>query len=201
MDACRNVATTAPAPPVSHRAGHGGVARRLNISAGIPLDGSCQATHFEAVVGPCIPALHRRALRLCGDREAAADITQDTLTRAWRHLHQLRDDKAAIGWLMMILRREYARTWERRAFTYLEIDLDELPDAAGDATMDPRDVHRALDALPEKYRDPLVRYYIEGYNVNEIAQSMGTNPSTVSTLMFRARKQMRAHLTGAAGSG
>lgn len=67
--------------------------------------------------------------------------------------------------------------------------------------MDPHDVHRALDALPEKYRDPLVRYYIEGYNVNEIAQSMGTKSSTVSTLMFRARKQMRARLSGAASNG
>jgi len=201
MDDYRNLAATAPTHSVSRRAGLSRVARPLNTSAGIPPDGSCQAARFEALVGPCMPALRRRALRLCGDREVAADITQETLTRAWRHLHQLRDDKAAIGWLMMILRREYARTLERRAFTYLNIDLNELPDAAGDANMDRHDVHRALDALPEKYRDPLVRYYIEGYNVNEIAQSMGTNSSTVSTLMFRARKQMRAHLSGAASNG
>ena len=84
---------------------------------------------------------------------------------------------------------------------YRNMDLNKLPDAAGDAAMDRHDLHRALDALPEKYRDPLVRYCIEGYNVNDIAQSMGTNPNTVSTLMFRARKQMRAHLTGAARIG
>ncbi len=66
--------------------------------------------------------LYRYAMWICGNDALAKDLVQETFLRAWRALDSLKDVDAAKSWLITILRREYARTFERKVpkFTDLE---------------------------------------------------------------------------------
>ncbi|RAV23592.1 RNA polymerase subunit sigma, partial [Staphylococcus warneri] len=50
----------------------------------------------------------------------AEDLVQETFLRAWRSLQTLRDDKSAKAWLLTILRREFARGFERFTPTFAD---------------------------------------------------------------------------------
>ena len=58
--------------------------------------------------------LYRYGVWLCGSDALAKDLVQETFLRAWRAIDSLKDDRAAKSWLITILRREYARTFERK---------------------------------------------------------------------------------------
>ena len=63
------------------------------------------------------------------DQHFAEDLVQEALLRAWRSLHTLRDVGAAKGWLMMIVRREHARYYERQRPEPMDIQARDFPEA------------------------------------------------------------------------
>lgn len=70
-------------------------------------------TQFTALVNALSPDLYRYAFWLCRHREHAEDLVQETFARAWRAIEDLKDDRAARAWLLVTLRREHARYFER----------------------------------------------------------------------------------------
>ena len=66
--------------------------------------------------------LYRYAMWICGNDALAKDLVQETFLRAWRALDNLKDVAAAKSWLITILRREYARTFERKVPGFTDID-------------------------------------------------------------------------------
>jgi RNA polymerase sigma-70 factor (ECF subfamily) len=159
---------------------------------------SARHHRFEALVGALLPDLYRYAYWLCRDRARAEDVVQETLVRAWRSLESLRDDKAAKPWLITILRRELARSYER--IQPDTVDVAEVPIAeeraehAGERAVDAALLRRALQGLEPEYREPLVLQVLMGRTVEEIAEVMELNPATVLTRLFRARKKLAAAL-------
>ena len=55
-------------------------------------------------------------------------------------------------------------------------------------------LRRALEELPEEYREPLVLQVIGGYSTEEIADQLGIKAGAVMTRLFRARKKLREML-------
>ncbi len=55
-------------------------------------------------------------------------------------------------------------------------------------------LRRALEQLPEEYREPLVLQVIGGYSTEEIAGQLGIKAGAVMTRLFRARKKLREML-------
>src|SRR5919106_2457626 len=67
------------------------------------------AQAFEELVGANLDALYRTSLRLCAGRtDDAEDLLQETMLRAFRKRHDLRDPAAARSWLFTILVRTHA---------------------------------------------------------------------------------------------
>ena len=141
--------------------------------------------------------LYRFALWLCGQEALARDLVQETFLRAWKSLGALRDDGAARSWLITILRREYARTFERKVPTLVDIDSVTVPE-----TREPepdrrteRDLLRqAIAKLPPRYREPLLLQVVIGLSCAEIAQTLDISRSAVMTRLFRAREKLMARL-------
>ena len=52
-------------------------------------------------------------------------------------------------------------------------------------------VQRAIDSLPEDYRDVIVLRFMEDLTYDEIARHLGVPVSTVETRLHRAKKQLR----------
>ena len=130
-------------------------------------------SRFSNLVNLLAKDVFRYAFWLCGDREIAADLVQETFTRAWKALDQLNDDKAAKNWLFTIVRRENARRYERYHPDQEMVELDEIAvNGSYDTSTEAFVLRRALAKLPQIYREPLVLQVIGGYNIEEIAQQL-----------------------------
>lgn len=155
-----------------------------------------KTNRFNSLVELHSAYLYRYAYWKCQNRALAEDLVQETFLRAWRHLDQLKTTDTARSWLTTIVRREYARLFERARF---EIDPDASPDtvaAAMDYDTRPEAfaLHQGLKELPEKYREPLLLQVLGGFSLSEIASITGISTSAATTRIFRAREKMREYL-------
>ena len=152
---------------------------------------------FESTVGALAPDLFRYAYWLSHDRQLAEDVVQETMIRAYRSLDQLRDAGSAKHWLFTIVRREHARTFERKRLETVDIDTPGLADdslATTDFNHDVEAVRTALGELDTDYREPLVLQILLGHTVKEIAELMDLGEGAVLTRLFRARKKLKVIL-------
>ena len=151
---------------------------------------------FNSLLAAHLPSLSRVAYRICGHRETAEDVVQETLIRAWKYMDNIRDEKAAKGWLFMILRRECARSFQRQTPPAMEMEVERLTDGRFEPAIDTMALYEAIDTLPDKYRLPLIFHAIGGYGVKRIASELALNSATVKTRLFRAREMLRSQLLG-----
>jgi RNA polymerase sigma-70 factor (ECF subfamily) len=159
--------------------------------------GNTQRARFQALCRNLRPDLLRFAFWLSRDRALAEDVVQESLLRAWKAQDDLQDEKSAKPWLLTIVRREYARTFERKRLTTVDIDdlvAREEPSLALGEDQDLAEVRRAMFALAEEYREPLLLQVLMGYTTAEIATELGLTQPAVLTRLFRARHQLRAML-------
>ena len=141
--------------------------------------------------------LYRYAMWICGNDALAKDLVQETFLRAWRALDNLKDVAAAKSWLITILRREYARTFERKVPAFTNIDKvtvednDELkPDERTERDL----LRKGILRLDPKYRDPLLLQVVFGHSCAEISEQLGISNSAVMTQLFRAREKLKSQL-------
>jgi RNA polymerase sigma-70 factor (ECF subfamily) len=96
---------------------------------------------------------------------------------------------------LTIIRREYARTFERKRFQTVDVDdliAKEEPMLAAVEEQDLSDVRAAILKLPDEYREPLVLQVLMGYSTAEIARELDLSGPAVLTRLCRARRQLRA---------
>jgi len=152
---------------------------------------------FDALARQYSDDLFRFGVWLCGDHALAKDLVQETFMRAWKALDNLKDAGAAKSWLITILRREYARTFERKVPPITDIDnvvvAEESEQAPEDRTE--RDLLRkAMLELETKYREPLILQTVMGMSITEIAAQLELTESAVMTRVFRARAKLKDKL-------
>jgi RNA polymerase sigma-70 factor, ECF subfamily len=158
------------------------------------IGGNAKRARFQAICQSLRPDLLRFAFWLSRDRALAEDVVQETMLRAWKAQDSLQNESAAKPWLLTIVRREYARTFERKRLPMVDVDeliAQEEPSlgAAGDQEL--AEMRAALFKLQDEYREPLVMQVMLGYSTAEIAAELGLSTPAVLTRLFRARKQLR----------
>jgi RNA polymerase sigma-70 factor (ECF subfamily) len=156
--------------------------------------GNQKRARFQALCQSLRPDLLRFAFWLSRDRALAEDVVQETLLRAWNAQDSLQDEAAAKPWFLTIIRREYARTFERKRF--VTVDVDELiareePMLAVAEEQDLNELRAAIFKLPDEYREPLALQVLMGLSTVEIARELDLSSAAVLTRLFRARKQLR----------
>jgi RNA polymerase sigma-70 factor (ECF subfamily) len=160
-----------------------------------PGGGNQRRARFQALCQSLRPDLLRFAFWLARDRSLAEDVVQETMIRAWKAQDSLLDEAAAKPWFLTIIRREYARTFERKRF--VTVDVEELvakeePMLAAADDQQLVELRAAIFKLPGEYREPLVMQVLLGHSTAEIAAELGLSNAAVLTRLFRARKQLRA---------
>ncbi len=141
--------------------------------------------------------LYRYAMWICGNDALAKDLVQETFLRAWRALDSLKEIDAAKSWLITILRREYARTFERKVPKFTALDKVVVPDddeLAPDEQAERDLLRRGIMRLDQKYRDPLLLQVVFGHSCAEISEQLGISKSAVMTQLFRAREKLKAQI-------
>ena len=152
---------------------------------------------FEALARLYATDLYRYAAWLCGNEALARDLVQETFLRAWRALDSLKEQQAAKSWLITILRREYARTFERKVPPLVDVDavvVREEDELQPDERLERELLREGMRSLPARYREPLLLQVVMGYSCEEIAAQLGITRSAVMTQLFRAREQLKAKL-------
>lgn len=143
--------------------------------------------------------LYRYAYRLCGSQTDAEDITQQTFLVVQQKIHQVREPEKVRSWLFTVLRSCFLKNCRKRtptAATNLELDVDLIPDSAGDDGIDGDQLQQTLDELPEDYRVVLVMFYFEDCSYKEIADKLQLPIGTVMSRLSRAKSRLRHRLLG-----
>ena len=156
--------------------------------------GTDRQARFDALCRDLRPDLVRFAFWLARDRALAEDVVQEALLRAWKSFDALADEARAKQWMLTIVRREYARTWERKRLETVNLDAlvqAEAPVLASDDDAALAEMREALFRLDDDYREPLVLQVMMGYTTNEIAAHLGLTQGAVLTRLFRARQKLR----------
>jgi RNA polymerase sigma-70 factor (ECF subfamily) len=157
------------------------------------------ADAFAERVRPHLPRLYRYALRLCRDRDAAADIAQDGVLKAFENVERYDPSRPILPWLLALVRNTFIdRT---RAFDPLRAAADAEDESVHHRTApDPADkvsgaeraarVDEALARLPLEQRSCVVLYHVEGLTLEEIAAAEGVPVGTVKSRLHRGRAAM-----------
>jgi RNA polymerase sigma-70 factor, ECF subfamily len=165
------------------------------------LRGGALEAAFERLVDRYERKVYRLCCSLLRDPDQAEDAAQESLVRVWKALGKY-DQRASLStWIYTITRNRCLTAIERRR------ELDSLSDPAVEHEAEAAQTvapegdqdHLALlrdlvDALPERFRRPLVLFYYEERSVAEVAQMLGQPEGTVKTNLHRARAALAEQL-------
>jgi RNA polymerase sigma-70 factor, ECF subfamily len=143
-----------------------------------------------------IDRLYRAAWGLCGSREDAEDLVQDTFARVLSKPRMLRGDDE-LAYLMRVLRNTFytsRRTASRRPVTGSSLEemltADSRPTHQPEHALEVQELYAAVAQLPEDFKLALVAVDIVGLSYREAASALKTREATITTRLFRARRQV-----------
>jgi RNA polymerase sigma-70 factor (ECF subfamily) len=147
-----------------------------------------------------IDRLYRAAWALCGSREDAEDLVQETFARVLSRTRVLHGDDE-LYYLMRVLRNTFLtsrRTASRRPVTVATLDdvvaADPQPMGQPERALEMQEVYATIAGLPEDFRLTLVAVDVLGLSYREAARALRVREATITTRLFRARKQVAARL-------
>jgi RNA polymerase sigma-70 factor (ECF subfamily) len=167
---------------------------------------------FESQVLSQLDALYAVACRLTKSPLDAEDLVQDALVKAMRARDQYQADTNLKAWLFKILTNTFINKYRRGGLERVVLDgpdADPLADgwvssASMRALRDPesqalrplvaREIHQALDELPEEFRLAVVLSDVEELSYKEIAEAMDCPVGTVMSRLHRGRRLLQKRL-------
>jgi RNA polymerase sigma-70 factor (sigma-E family) len=160
------------------------------------------AEEFAEFAAAVSPRLRRTAFLLCGDWQAAEDLTQATLAKVFVSWRRISRRDAALAYATRTLANSYLAGRRRRRVA--ELLTDRPPDRPADpGTPELRIMMLdALAVLPAKARAVVVLRYWEDLSVEQVAVLLGCSPGNVKSQSARSLDKLRILLGGAvAASG
>lgn len=187
-------------------------------AAPVPAAGSDPAIAIAALVDRHGPTLHALALRLCGHKADAEDMVQDVFLQAFRKWRTFKGQSDPGTWLYAIAARSCKARMRRKGgvdkrtpavsqlMPWNETTVMQVA-AAPEGEENPAErneaiarVQRAIAALPEHLRVPLVLKEVLGVAVADVGLALGLAANTVKTRLHRARLSLRKTMTAKAAS-
>jgi RNA polymerase sigma-70 factor, ECF subfamily len=152
--------------------------------------------------------LYGYAMTLTDNPADSEDLVQETYLRALRAQETLRPDSNVKGWLFTILRNLWLNQIRSVRNNPCLDEFDEQTENFGSvnaersisplesylAQLKQGDVERAIEGLPQIYREVVLLRDVEGLTYQEIAQVLRCPDGTVMSRLGRARERLRATL-------
>jgi len=156
------------------------------------LDPNALAQHLDR--------LYRAAWALCGSREDAEDLVQETFARVLSRPRVLRGENE-LYYLLRVLRNTYlsnrrAAGRRPRAVAPLEdvTAADPRPTGRPHDALEVQELYATIAELPEDFRVALIAIDVVGLSYREASQALGVREATVTTRLHRARKRVAERL-------
>lgn len=157
---------------------------------------------MEHVLGSVAPSIRRFAVGMCKNDADAEDVVQDALLSIATKLDSFEGRSAFTTWAFTLARTACSR--RRRGLKNQPSEGDETLDLRPSEARDPEEraasqemgalVSRALDTLPDEYRDVLLLRDGEGLTAPEAATILGTSVDALKSRLHRARSALREAL-------
>ena len=141
-----------------------------------------------------IGSLRAFAVSLCGNRDRADDLVQETLFKAWNHIESFKEGTNLKAWLFTILRNTYFSERRKRKREVEDADgkyaarLAGAPEQHGH--MDMKDFQAALVQLPADQREALILVGAAGFSYEEAAEISDCAVGTIKSRVNRARTRL-----------
>ncbi|HEY1639001.1 MAG TPA: sigma-70 family RNA polymerase sigma factor [Rhizomicrobium sp.] len=169
-------------------------------SAGSSRERKDDDARFKTDLLELIPFLRAFARSLCGNQEAADDLAQETLVKAWQARDMFAPGTNLKAWLFTILRNQFYSD-RRRAWRQAPWDQDaaeRIPGSAGEQSWaaELSDTARALTCLSDEQREALILVGAGGFSYEDAARICNCAVGTVKSRVARARKSLIAILEG-----
>lgn len=140
--------------------------------------------------------MYRAAWALCGRREDAEDLVQETFARVLTRPRVVRGEDEAY-YLMRALRNTFytsRRTASRRPLTGAALEdvvaADPRPTSRPERAIEVQELYATIARLPEDFRLALVAVDVLGLSYREAARALKVREATITTRLFRARGQV-----------
>jgi RNA polymerase sigma-70 factor (ECF subfamily) len=171
---------------------------------------------FNQLVLKYQQTIYNVVLRMLGDHDAAADVTQDTFIAAFRAIQSFRGGPSFRAWLLRIASNQACDFW-RRTHRHPQESLDTIMDedephdagllsalVATEQASNPEEfllnqelqelLQKGLEELPLEQRVVVILCDVQGLSYEEIAASTQTSLGTVRSRISRGRKRLRDYL-------
>ncbi len=163
---------------------------------------------FEQVALPHLNAVYRAAVALCGRRQKADDLAQETFLRAFERFESFQSGTNCKAWLLQILRNIWIDQLRKKKTAGRVLPLEEEIVAETSAenetawsnaedlieNFSDEQVIRALGELPEDQRLTLFLIDVEQMSQKEVARITGVAAGTVKSRTSRARAALKRRL-------
>jgi len=148
----------------------------------------------RAAMLAALPNLRAFAVSLTHNLDAADDLVQDTILRAWKNMEKFEPGTNLQAWLFTILRNGFYSTYRKRQREVADPDgffagrLRTAPEQNGKC--DVLDMLRALEKVPADQREALLLIVAEGLSYEDAALVCGTAVGTIKSRVHRARQRL-----------
>jgi RNA polymerase sigma-70 factor (ECF subfamily) len=157
---------------------------------------------FESLASPLLDPLYNFACWLCGDKDEASDVVQESFAKALKAFSGFQPGTNFRAWMFKIVRNTFltSRTsLEHRSTVQEEESLDaavtrETPESLFIRRADTELVQSAIASLSLSFREVVLLVDIEDMKYQEVSDALGIPIGTVMSRLARARKQMRAFI-------
>lgn len=157
---------------------------------------------FQVVLGERSQRWYNACLRITRDPDLAADAVQEALLKAWDRRNEFRGESDLDTWIHRIaLNAAIDLMRRRKTHAADELDAETLvaePSAAPDSEYVQqalgRDLAMAMERLTTVERQTFFLRHIEGWHLEEIAESLQTNVNNAKQTLFRAVRKLRVDL-------
>jgi RNA polymerase sigma-70 factor (ECF subfamily) len=153
-------------------------------------------------LGDHIDRLYRAARSLCGSREEAEDLVQETFARVLQKPRILRSDDD-LGYLLRVLRNTFIsmrRAQSRRPQASAPPETLEFVEDQGavqpQARIELGEVYGAISELPPDFRDAVIAIDVVGLSYRQAAHALRVREATITTRLHRGRQRIARRLEG-----
>jgi RNA polymerase sigma-70 factor (ECF subfamily) len=163
------------------------------------------AAAFEQLYRRYSRRVYALCLRIVKNDTEAEDLTQEAFLRLFRKIHTFRGEASFSTWLHRLATNVALMRLRRKRYTEVSMDANSEPDEDESGphvelggpdlrlsgVIDHVNLSRAVEQLPEGYREMFILHDVEGYEHHEIAKILGCSSGNSKSQLYKARLRLR----------
>ena len=163
------------------------------------------AAAFEQLYRRHCGRVYALCLRMVNNANEAEDLTQEAFLQLFRKIHTFRGEAKFSTWLHRLTLNLVLMSFRKKR--YPEVSLDATleseeedsrplmefggPDLRLSGMLDHVNLSRAIEKLPDGYKEVFILHDVEGYEHVEIAEILGRSVGNSKSQLFKARLRLR----------